>query len=417
MIENSSSLKRIVVAIVASMICCWAIWQAALTGYARTLATYAQLTNQTDAADRAVALSPRDAETHSARGIVLQRTENYSEACDEFERAVQLRPRDYYLWMMLGVTRDLNQDQDGALRALRQSVALAPVYAKPRWQLGNLLLRMGQADEAFSELRKAASSDSSLWPNVTDLAWGVYRGDPKAVVLVIKPETDAARLALAIQFASHHEGTAAIEQFRATRAASNNNTQRLINELLKAKAFTEAYEVWSRMRGLPLTNLALRNAGFEDPITVGHSDFGWQIPNVVNVTMSVDTAQHHSGARSLRIDFHGNSNPASPLLTQLVLVKPGTHYHLTLSALSKELVSAAAPMITVTDASDPKNAVLIQSPSLNSEPNVWRDVAIDFNTNAGTQAVTITLARQSCPNDPCPAVGTLWLDSFDLQVR
>ncbi len=425
--------KRFIIAVLAATLCCWGIWQSARVGFARTLveyaanqrcdnagvfvATLAAVSDAKGAADRAVVLLPADAETHAGRADVLQRAEDYPQARGEFERAVQLRPRDYYLWMLLGVTRDQNEDQEGALRALRQSVALAPSYAQPRWQLGNLLLRMGQLDQAFVELRRAAESNPSLWPNVDDLAWGIYGRDAGAVVRVIQPATDTARMALALFFARHNQGAAALDQFRSTVVKSDKNTESLLDELLKARAFTEGYEVWTHMQGVALKDAgAVRDGGFEGVLTVGQTGFGWQItPDVVNVTMSIDEGEHQSGARSLRIDFHGNSNPTSPLLTQIIMVRPLTHYHFGLSALSKDFVSAADPVITLIDASDPKNAVLAQSPPLRSDPNVWREFAIDFTTNADTQAITITLARQACANDPCPAFGTVWIDSVSIR--
>jgi len=429
-------IKRVLITILASFVCWWGIWQAARVGLARTLAQYsaeqkrdnataiaARLAGVTDAkgaADRAVQLLPADAETHSARAVVLEAIDDYPQARDEFARAVSLRPRDYYLWMRLGVMRDQNQDQAGALLALQQSVALAPSYAKPHWQLGNLLLRMGQTDQAFEELRRAAQSNPSLWPNVDDLAWGVYGHDANTVVRVIQPETDTARLALALFFARHNQGAAALDQFHATIARSDQRTQSLLDELLKARAFGEAYEVWASIRGVPLTegNSALRDGGFEEVLTVGQTGFGWQItPDVSNVAMSIDEGAHQSGNRSLRLDFHGNSNPTSPLVTQIILVKPQTRYHLGLFALSKEFLSAANPVITLVDASDPNNTVLAQSPPLVSDPKIWREFAIDFTTNAGTQAITITLARQTCTSNPCPAFGTVWIDSIVVAPR
>jgi len=379
----------------------------------------AMVSDTKGAVDRAVAFLPGDAESHAARAEVLQRIEDYEQARDEFARAVQLRPRDYYLWMMLGVTRDQNQDQAGALRALEQAVALAPSYAQPRWQLGNLLLRMGQLDRAFAELRQAAQSNPSLWPNVDDLAWGVYGRDANTVVRVIQPETDSARIALALFFARHNQGAAALDQFRATQVKSDNGTEALLDQLLKARAFGEAYEVWAVRRGVPLPNAeAIRDGGFEGTLTIGEPGFGWQIiPNAGNVTMSIDEGAHQSGTRSLRLDFHGNSDPTSPLITQIILVQPRTRYHLGLAALSKDFVSAADPVITMFDASDPKAAVLAKSPPLRSDPNVWREFAIDFTTNEATRAITFTLARQTCANNPCPAFGTVWIDSVLLESR
>ena len=419
-------MNRIVIATLAGVLCSWAIWEAARTGIARTLAEQAESTDEISAADRAVKLAPNDAEAHFARGEVLQSSEDYTEASVEFERAVQLRPRDYFLWLMLGVTRDENQDQEGALRALRQAAGLAPSYAPPRWQLGNLLLRMGQYDEAFAELRRAAIGNPKLWPNVIDLAWGIHGGDVDAVVRVIQPQAEEARMSLALFLARHNQSAAALDQFRQS-AITNAKSETLLDELLKARAFNEAYEVWARIHGLPSrtlpdgrvsdTSIEIRDGGFEEPITVGQSGFGWQItPSVANVTMSVDTNEHQSGSRSLRIDFHGNSNATTPILTQLVLAKPQTHYRLSFAALSKDFVSAAAPTVTITDASGQPIAVLAESTALRSDMAGWRDFTVDFNTRARTQAIVITVARQICASDPCPAFGTLWLDAFSLST-
>src|SRR5712664_3536492 len=140
-------MKRIVIAVLAACLCGWGIWQAVRVGLARTLDEFpveqrrdnateavlslAVVSDAKGAVDRAVELLPADAESHAVRAEVLQQIEDYEQARDEFERAVQLRPRDYYLWMLLGVTRDQNQDQTGALRALEQAAVLAPSYAQP----------------------------------------------------------------------------------------------------------------------------------------------------------------------------------------------------------------------------------------------------------------------------------------------
>ncbi len=426
--------KRIIIAVLSSVLCGWGIWQTSRVGLARTLEEYAargrrdnvavsvqtiaRVTEPQAAADRAVALSPGDAEAYSAQGDVFQSVADYPHARDAYARAVQLRPRDYYLWLVLGVMRDQNQDQEGALQALRQSVSLAPSYAEPRWQLGNLLLRMGQMDQAFSELRQAAIGNPSIWPNVIDLAWGVYRHDAGAVAGVLRPETNIDRMALALFFARNNQNDAAVDQFlqcRSIEGSLRNRAQNLLDTLLSARAFTEAYEVWERMKGLPLTSRAeVRDGGFEESIVVGQSGFGWQItPNVPNVIMSFDEGEHQSGKRSLRIDFRGNSNPTYPLLTQLLLVKPLTRYHVGIFARSQDFLSAADPIITFFDASDPNPKVLALSPPLRSDPNVWREFAVEFTTNAETQAVTISVARQNC-TEPCPAFGTLWLDSVSI---
>ena len=45
---------------------------------------------------------------------------------------------------------------NGAEKAYRRAVEIAPDYTYPHWQIGNFYLRRNQSDEAFAELKKAA---------------------------------------------------------------------------------------------------------------------------------------------------------------------------------------------------------------------------------------------------------------------
>ena len=412
--------KRIIIAVLACAALAWAFWQAASTGRARTLAEDADQYDDASAADRAVSLSGSDAETHAARGGVFQRTGEYAQAVAEYRRAVSLRPRDYYLWMLLGVTEDQNGDQDAALLALRQSVALAPTYAKPRWQLGNVLLRAGEIDQAFAELRLAGADNSELLPNVIDLAWGIYHGDVDAVLTAVPPQTDAVRIALAIFFARHKQSAAAANQFLSVDEASGLLPEVLLRDLLAAGAFPDASRVWARIHGVPATDAmaTIRDGGFESAITVGEQGFGWQIaPDVTNVNLSIDAAEHQSGSQSLRLEFRGNSTPSQPLVTQFILVKPLTKYHVSFAAMGRDIVSAGAPIIMARDLSDSARPVLGQSLPLRSDVGGWRDFSLDLTTGAKTEAILLSVERQNCNADPCPAFGALWLDSFSITAR
>ena len=409
-------MKRLVFTTLGIGVCAFGIWQAARVGMARSFAHKALQTGDLSLADKAVSLAPNDAETHSARGVILQSRENYTEACRELERAIQLRPRDYFLWMLLAVSRDLNQDQDGAVRALRQAIALSPAYAKSHWLFGNLLLRMNNPTEAFQELRIAAASDESLLPNVIDLAWGFHHGDAAQTSEEVRPQSDNARMALAIFFAGHNQATAALEQFRAVPSPPAEAGQNLVSALLNAKAFVEAYTVWTNVHQLPSTIPSLLNADFEDEISVGEDGFGWQITgSTANVVLSADPTQFKHGQKSLRVDFHGDSAPDAPVASQLIVLNRGTSYRLTFHAFSKDFVSTGVPVLVISDASDPKNAVIGQS-SVLSEAKDWREFAVDFTTGDRTNTVRVAMRRQGCSNNPCAAFGTVWLDSFTLQT-
>src|SRR5437868_3469083 len=98
------STKRIIIAVLASIVCGWGIWQTTRVGLARTLEEYAargrrdnvatsiqtiaRVTDPQAAADRAVALLPQDAEAYSAQGDVFQSVSDYQRARDAYARAV-----------------------------------------------------------------------------------------------------------------------------------------------------------------------------------------------------------------------------------------------------------------------------------------------------------------------------------------
>ena len=178
--------------------------------------------------------------------------------------------------------------------------------------------------------------------------------------------------------------------------------------------------VWARMNQASINlggNLTtVHNGGFEDRFLVGDQGFYWHVePNLPNIVMSVDDANHQSGARSLRIDFRGDSDPQSPFLTQLVLVAPEHRYRMTFFARAREMVSAGLPVITIKDASNPTNMILAQTTSMGSDFADWRELNAEFTTGPQATAVTIIGGRQSCAERPCPAFGTLWLDSFSIE--
>src|SRR5215207_2423990 len=104
-------------------------------------------------------------------------------AFESAEAATRLAPRDPFTHLILArlnqisfepaaVPRALAEYEQAA--ALRRAAELAPNYTYPRWHLGNALLRAGRTEEAFAELRRAADADSSLRPQVFNLAWQVY---------------------------------------------------------------------------------------------------------------------------------------------------------------------------------------------------------------------------------------------------
>jgi len=394
------------------------IWNAARGGFASLLYTYAARTNQIAAADAAVKLAPNDPEAHFLRAALLEANSDLPAVIGEYQKAAQLRPDDYVLWLNLARARELNGEMDQALAAARQAVPLAPYYAQPHWQLGNLLVRAGQREEGFKELRLAAASDPTLLPGIIDLAWQLSRGDVKSVEQDIEPQSAESYKALAEYFRKHGEVAEATRMF----GAAGNDAEVLrareqyVNELISAKRFKDAYELWSIGRGLSSSGAlgAIVDPGFEQESNLDEPGFGWRATvRAPSLALSLDSSNPREGRSSLRVDFNGESNANAPIISQLVLVLPRTQYQLRLAFRTEDLVSGGRPGVLITDPSD--NKVLGQTGALPQTTEGWRETKIDFTTGESTTTIQIALQREPCGTTQCPIFGRLWLDDFELK--
>lgn len=427
--QNLSTHKilRLIVAAVGLLICVWGVWYSGRTGLSRLLSEYAVATTGLPPpllapANEAVSLTPQDPEAHFSRALVLWNLNQQAEATAEYERAAALRPRDYYLWMMLGNSRDQMDDEQGALAALNEAVRLAPYYAQPRWQFGNLLFRAGRRDEGFAEMRRAALSDYTLLPNMIDLAWNASNKDAAATARLVQPETKRWRVALAHFFARKGQTTEALNFYRAAGAVAEPERQVLINELRAAKDYAAAYEVWAsgtkgaNAQSQPGGGSQFTNGSFESELSFAEQGFGWQFvrdPNTLKI--SLDTTDPRNGKFSLRLDWSGNSQANAQVISQIVLVEPNARYQLSYAARSQEIVSGGLPFIFVIDKNSGDNHVLAQSKALPKGNSSWQDYTLEFTTGSETRAVLVGLQRESCGVDPCPIFGHLWLDQFSMR--
>lgn len=373
---------------------------------------YAMGVRNVAAANEAVRLSASDAEAHFARAVVLKTSGSVS--LPEFEQAVALRPRDYYLWMELGMAREESNDPAGALTAFNEAVRLAPFYARPLWQRGNLLLRMQRPDEAFADLRKAANSDPDLIPSLIDLSWNLARFDARQAAQLGGLDTPKLHLAFAKYLARMNRPVEALEQRRMAGDMREEEKRELISQLLAVNAFSEAHDVWRN--GSNMAPLGFYDGGFESSLSLDESGFGWRVSrNLKGATLSVNTGEHQSGAQSLQIEFTGDSVPEQSVVSQLLVVEPATTYRIYFSARSRDIVTGGLPLIRVSEAVGEKK-LLGASRALAQGTSDWQAVEFTFTTASTTRAVTVSLQRQGCSTSPCPAFGALGLDSFSVSV-
>ncbi len=394
--------------------CLWIISAAGAFGLSRLFSRYAAGMQSLPAAQRAAQLTPTDPESHLAGAEALTRSGQFGDAILELERSAALRPSDYSLWLNLGVLRDQSGDRTAALSAFDEAVKRAPFYAEPRWQRGNALLRGGRYDEAFKDLNQAARSEPALIPNLIDLAWAISKGDTRLTENLAQINTERLHLAFAKLLARRGKPTEAIEQVRAARNIPVEVRRELVELLLTRDAFAEAYEI-SRSGQETEAKPTIQDGGFEAPLTFDLVGFGWRVArSIPAITLGVDSAGAHSGSRSLKVEFKGDSMTEPPFISQLILVEPSRRYRINFAARSQDLVTGSLPIMVVKEAIGARRK-LGQSVPLSKGSQAWQVSSFEFETSAETSAVFVGLQREPCASAPCPAFGAVWLDSFSME--
>ena len=405
---------RLLIAAAAVCVAGGLAWASLCVGVSRLFASHAQRARAPQEAELATRLTPADPDAHFARAWVLSNAGDPAEARRAYERALELRPRDHVLWLELGKLLERVGDTEGALGALARAAELAPHYAQPRWQLGNALLRAGETEKAFAELRRAAESDPALYPNLVQTLWHGGGRDPRALARDARPATAEQTLTVVQFLIKAGAASDGMKTLRESGAQLTPEARRsLVADLIAAEDFAGAYEVWSE--GRAGAKGTFTDGGFEGEVRTDEEGFGWRYARAAqNIQLSLDSDAPREGARSLKVEYAGGSEPSAQAISQLIPVEPGARYRLTFSARTKEVVTGGPPYVQVVSASKSGEA-LAATPPFPPSMTEWQELSLEFTPPPSANAVRVALRRQPCASSPCPAFGSVWLDAFELR--
>ncbi|MGI8493838.1 MAG: tetratricopeptide repeat protein [Pyrinomonadaceae bacterium] len=413
---------------VAAVLCIPAVYFAAKWCLADTLATQtpsvalAMQTPPIEIAEYAVGLSPNDPKTHYSLAWLRERTfltDDFQKSLEGYERAVSLAPHDFRLWFDLAKARDQNGDSEGAEKAYRKALEIAPNYSRIHWALGNLLLRQGKADEAFAEIRAAAVNDPTYANPAVGVAWQFYDGNVPVVTEKIGDSTPI-RAALSNFLAKQKRFDESFALWNQLSSEDKKTTYKtdsdaLLQNLLVEKKFRDALTVYSQIiqtEGEKAEVGKITNSGFEAEVKAGSANlFEWTIAGGLQPQVGFDPAQKHGGNRSLVIVFNSMNGQDFRDVFQIAAVESSTGYHFETFARS-DLKSPATVRWDVVDTADGKILASTEAVPTGSD---WMPLTAEFTTAPTTQAVSIRLARVPCPVSMCPISGKVWFDDLSLK--
>lgn len=344
--------------------------------------------------------------------------EKMQTSIDEMREAVRLSPEDYRVWLALGRVLDRAGSEKQAREALEKALVLAPNHFDTRWALGNNLLRAGDRDGSFAQMRLALANRPSALPLVFDYAWDVYRGDGAAIVASLDPPLEL-RSQLASMLVLRGKVDDGLALWRRIPGPTARDLQRITESLINTGHYSLAFRIWSAAgtadRPSPDPGSLLANGGFEQKFSFNSTVpfYSWRLAPVAGARATLDRKSPREGGQALRVGFDISGNVAFTIASQTVPAGPSKRYCLSLWVRTEELESLSTPFFEVFDAAD-INRARAATPTFPVRNNKWREYEVAVDTAPATEALTVRLQRNPCPDSVCPIKGRFWIDELRL---
>lgn len=334
-------------------------------------------------------------------------------------RAVVLAPSNYEYRVLLAAAAELQGKLTEAEAALRTAIKLAPNNINVRWQMANLLLRLGKNEESVEEFRLVAAADPARLQSIFDLVWQATAGDLQKLERIADSDPPA-RLALAQFLAGQSRFDAAAEIFNRVERnirLQSPETGKLIDALIKAGQWELANSLWRSTIGPENESgrSLIWNGSFERLPMKNLSHFDWQLNNSNYARFGISSGNFRTGGRALRLAYLGvETTRLDNEAQQLVLLQPGVSYRLECYAKPEKLAVADGPQIAVLRSDN--RAVIATSAAVSAEVADWQMLAVEFTVPADRPLVIVSIRQTPRYSFVDPARGLVWFDDFNLRA-
>jgi hypothetical protein len=420
-VEDAS--KRGVVLCISIIIFCSMVYQAAVLCLAWHWGRSDQLSKQVRGAE----LVPGNAEAWDRIGEALEA--NFDNARPEtarsfFERSVKINPRSSNDWMDLAQAYEAAGNVVQAKAAYENAKEDYPISAEVSWKYGNFLLRQGQTSEGLQEVHQALVRDPQFVPLALSRIW-ILEPDVDVILRDVLPAGQKARFQALDFFASSHEDAAALNTWETivdmarTKPIDIHDAFGFLQVLITTDQAPTAERIWREALAashwpdaVPTDGSLIWNGGFEDPIVNGGLD--WRLEQASGAYISIDSDVHHSGEKSLRVDFTGGMNLDFAGVHQIVPVEPSTQYMFQSFIRTDSISTDSGLRFEIVDLND--NEVDVMTPDL-TKTNPWTPVRTEVTTGKNTHFLDVRLRRLPSRLFDNELSGTVWVDDVSLSKK
>ena len=373
---------------------------------------------------RATRLEPSNPDVWFALGRYWQynfESPDLDRAVAAYRKSLSIDPLSADAWLDLGAAYEALGDLAGARDAFLNARRVYPLSASVAWRYGNFLLRQGDFDAAFSEIRRAVLGDPHrgaeafsrcilVEPDVEKVLVRVIPPIPEIYLEVIRGLSDVNQVSDALRV--WNDLLPLHPQLQLWRL------QPLIDALRRKRLALQAGAVW--LQAAALSGFAdlqeppgsvLWDGGFESGET-GHP-YAWSFsPNAHGVQILFDSQQKHAGAHSLRVTFDGQSNLSFLDVCHYVPVQPATAYRFSFWARTRDLSAGQGVHFLLRGVG---GAEVAAPTAVSVHPSVeWQQVATNWTSPSGSSELLACLGRLPSDQPDNKIRGTVWLDDVAL---
>ncbi|HXJ03980.1 MAG TPA: tetratricopeptide repeat protein [Candidatus Acidoferrum sp.] len=338
-----------------------------------------------------------------------------------YQTALTLNPLSADTWLDLGTQYESEGDLADTQNAFLQAKHVYPLSPEVSWRYGNFLLRKGEFDAAFAEIKRAVEVDPKRGAAAFLLCKRVVP-DVNAVLDRVLPNSKDAYLSVLSALTEQQQTDQALVVWSRLATLHPRFPLResfsLLEILIHKRQMVQAQHVWDQAvaiagvaRPSDPPNSLVWDGGFE--LNISGGGFAWRYPVFTGgVQVTLDSKVKHSGSHSLRLTFNGLSNVDFSDVCQYVPVQPSTAYRFSAWVRTRDLSTDQGVRFALHSISDSVNSISRTDGFRGNQP--WTQISLPWNSEKDVSELQLCLTRLPSAKFDSKIHGSAWIDDVAL---
>ena len=374
--------------------------------------------------ERAAHLEPADPRNWYLLGRYWQynlEEPDTARAIRSYLSALVLNPASSEIWLDLASAYESEANMVAARDAFLHAKKVYPLSAEVSWGYGNFLLRQGELEPAFTEMRHAVEADPKRAAEAFSRSLRAGSSIETTLDRVLPHISEAYLDVIWDQSKDGHTGNALEVWDRLASPHPRFSLQDsfpLVDSLMAERRIAEASRVWDK--AVLFAGLAdlqgpqgsvLWDGGFESNVTGG--GFSWLFSEGSrDVQIGMDTQEKHSGNRSVRLIFDGKSNINFAGVCHYVPVQPSTAYRFSAWVRARALTTDQGIRFQLHSLGTQDTSTAVTLDVHGSAP--WTRIELPWSSGKDVQELQVCLVRFPSEEAENKIQGTAWVDDVAL---